>query len=41
MTLLKAGADTDKKNLNGALAIELAPDTKVRHSETGRICVHC
>ncbi|KAF2153087.1 ankyrin [Myriangium duriaei CBS 260.36] len=30
MELLKAGADTDKKDTNGALAIDLAPDAKVR-----------
>ena len=29
MVLLKAGADTDKKDNNGALAIDLAPDAKV------------
>lgn len=27
--LLKAGAETDKKDVDGHLAIELAPDTKV------------
>jgi len=29
LTLLKAGAETDKKDVDGFLAIELAPDTKV------------
>ena len=30
LALLKAGADTDKKNLEGNLAIDLAPDMKVK-----------
>lgn len=30
VALMKAGADTDKKDVNGALAIDLAPDGKVR-----------
>lgn len=30
VVLLKAGAETDKKDGNGALAIDLAPDAKVR-----------
>jgi 26S proteasome non-ATPase regulatory subunit 10 len=30
MVLLKAGAETDKKDRDGKLAIELAPDAKVR-----------
>jgi ankyrin repeat protein len=29
MVLLKAGAETDKKDNNGALALDLAPDAKV------------
>lgn len=29
LALLKAGAETDKKDVDGFLAIELAPDTKV------------
>ena len=31
LVLLKAGADTDKKDGNGALAIDLAPDAKIRN----------
>ena len=31
LVLLKAGADTDKKDNQGALAIDLAPDAKVRN----------
>jgi len=31
MVLLKAGAETDKKDLDGNLAIDLAPDKKVSH----------
>ena len=31
MALLKAGAETDKKDVDGHLAIDLAPDSKVRH----------
>ena len=31
MALLKAGAETDKKDVDGNLAIDLAPDSKVRH----------
>lgn len=30
LALLKAGADTDKKNSEGNLAIDLAPDMKVK-----------
>ncbi|KAB8257712.1 ankyrin repeat-containing domain protein [Aspergillus pseudonomiae] len=30
ITLLKAGAETDKKDANGTLAIDMAPDTSVR-----------
>ena len=30
MTALKAGAATDKRDANGALAIDLAPDAKIR-----------
>lgn len=30
VALLKAGAETDKKNSDGALAIDLSPDAKVR-----------
>ena len=30
MVLLKAGAETDKKDVDGNLAIDLAPDRKVR-----------
>ncbi|KNG82173.1 proteasome regulatory particle subunit (Nas6) [Aspergillus nomiae NRRL 13137] len=30
ITLLKAGAETDKKDVNGTLAIDMAPDTSVR-----------
>ena len=30
LVLLKAGADTDKKDGNGALAIDLAPDAKIK-----------
>ncbi len=29
LVLLKAGAETDKKDVDGCLAIDLAPDTKV------------
>jgi hypothetical protein len=29
MVLLKAGAETDKRDVDGHLAIELAPDSKV------------
>jgi len=29
MILLKAGAETDKRDVDGHLAIELAPDSKV------------
>ena len=29
MIFLKAGAETDKRDVDGHLAIELAPDTKV------------
>ena len=29
MELLKAGAEVDKKDIDGHLAIDLAPDTKV------------
>ena len=32
LVLLKAGAETDKKDVDGHLAIELAPDTKVRRT---------
>lgn len=38
MTLLKAGADTDKRSADGSLAIELAPDVKVRPDEPRGIC---
>ena len=31
MALLKAGAETDKKDVDGHLAIDLAPDSKVSH----------
>ncbi|KAB8068184.1 ankyrin repeat-containing domain protein [Aspergillus leporis] len=30
ITLLKAGAETDKKDINGVLAIDMAPDASVR-----------
>ncbi len=30
VALIKAGADTDKKDVDGCLAIELAPDNKVK-----------
>ena len=30
MVLLKAGAETDKRDAEGMLAIDLAPDKKVR-----------
>ncbi|KAF3483221.1 uncharacterized protein GIQ15_02545 [Arthroderma uncinatum] len=30
LTLLRAGAETDKRDANGQLAIELSPDSKVR-----------
>ncbi|MCJ1243701.1 hypothetical protein MMC30_000898 [Trapelia coarctata] len=30
MVLLKAGAETDKRDVDGHLAIELAPDSKIR-----------
>ena len=33
LVLLKAGAETDKKDVDGLLAIELAPDTKVRNTK--------
>ena len=29
LVLLKAGAETDKKDVDGHLALDLAPDTKV------------
>lgn len=29
LVLLKAGAETDKKDVDGYLALDLAPDTKV------------
>ena len=29
LALLKAGAETDKRDIDGFLAIDLAPDTKV------------
>lgn len=32
LVLLKAGAETDKKDVDGQLAIELAPDMKVRET---------
>lgn len=35
--LLKAGADTEKKSIDGSLAIELAPDTKVKIDLLARI----
>ena len=31
LELLKAGADTDKRDVEGKLAIDLAPDTKVSY----------
>jgi 26S proteasome non-ATPase regulatory subunit 10 len=31
LVLLKAGADIEKRDTDGRLPIELAPDTKVRH----------
>ena len=31
LVLLKAGAETDKKDTDGNLAIDLAPDKKVNH----------
>jgi 26S proteasome non-ATPase regulatory subunit 10 len=31
LVLLKAGADTDKKDSTGAFAIDLAPDAKTRN----------
>lgn len=30
LVLLKAGAETDKQDMDGHLALDLAPDTKVR-----------
>jgi 26S proteasome non-ATPase regulatory subunit 10 len=33
LLLLKAGAETDKKDVDGHLAIELAPDKKVREED--------
>lgn len=36
MVLLKAGAETDKHDVDGHLAIELAPDSKVCLSEPTR-----
>lgn len=30
LVLLKAGAETDKRDVDGRLAIQLAPDQKVR-----------
>ena len=30
ITLLKAGAEADKRDSNGVLAIDMAPDSKVR-----------
>ena len=35
LLLLKAGAETDKKDVDGLLAIDLAPDTKVCHHRIG------
>lgn len=32
LALLKAGAETDKRDVDGYLAIELAPDAKVRNT---------
>jgi 26S proteasome non-ATPase regulatory subunit 10 len=32
VALLKAGVETDKKDSDGFLAIELAPDSQVNHS---------
>lgn len=32
ITLLKAGAETDKKDADGNLAIDMAPDTSVSSS---------
>ncbi len=32
--LLKAGAETDKKTVDGYLAIDMAPDAKVRRDPT-------
>ena len=31
VVLLKAGAETDKRDVDGNLAIDLAPDRKVRY----------
>ena len=31
LVLLKAGAETDKQDMDGDLAIDLAPDTKARY----------
>lgn len=31
LELLKAGAETDKRDVDGHLAIDLAPDSKVSH----------
>jgi 26S proteasome non-ATPase regulatory subunit 10 len=36
VALLKAGAETDKKDADGFVAMELAPDAQV--SEVGHIC---
>ncbi len=36
MTLLKAGAETDKRSVDGQLAIDMAPDAKVRHQRQRR-----
>lgn len=33
LLLLKAGAETDKRDVDGMLAIDLAPDAKVSWSE--------
>ena len=35
MVLLKAGAETDKRDVDGNLAIDLAPDKKVGLTTTG------
>jgi len=33
VALLKAGAETDKKDVDGCLAMDLAPDSQVNHSQ--------
>lgn len=38
LVLLKAGAETDKRDVDGKLAIDLAPDNKVRKPARASDC---